>query len=473
MMRVARSLIANLVTLILSFILAVIIWVNAMQVDDPDLKRVLQIPATFVGLPEDVTRLSPADDNPPVLITYEGPTSIVSALDQTDFTAIIDLSEVPLGSDVTVPVEIQAENTDIVLEAPIPETVTVRLEKLVTREIDVQLDIRGDVARGHTMGEPLIDPPVITVTGTETEVDLLDFAQVTIFLNDDTQTRIESPQALFFNRQGRVASVSGLQLNTEQVEVTIPINESADFANKVITADIVGEVAPGYRVLGVTIEPSSVLVTGLPTRLAQPFRVQTEPIDITGLTETFQDQVSLDLPIGITLDSVTEITVTVQIEPFSSTKIYNQPIELLGITETLEATISPNTVRVVLFGPSPVLDTLTEQEVRVTLDLFDLEPGEYALEPDVDVPDRGLELRSIQPAVIEVVITEVMTPTEEITETESLLPIAPGLLLVVGAGDTAASASPAVLSSSVQAVSTQLPILIQPIVAWLPNHKII
>lgn len=459
-MRTARSLLANLVTLILCFILAVVIWVTAMQVDDPDIKRALQIPATFIGLPEDVTRLSPTDDNPPILITYEGPTSIVSELNQADFTAIIDLSEVPLGSDVSVPVEIQAENTAVTLEAPIPESITVRLEKLVTREIDVELDIRGEVARGHTMGEPLIDPPTIAVTGTETEVDRLDFAQVTIFLNDDTQTRIESPQPLFYNRQGRVASVSGLQLSTEQVQVTIPINESADFANKVITADIVGEVAPGYRVLGVTIEPSSILVTGLPTRLAQPFRVQTEPIDITGLTETFQGQVSLVLPTGITLDSVTEITATVQIEPFSSTKIYNQPVELLGITEEMTATINPDTVRVVLFGPSPVLDTLTEQEVRVTLDLFGLAPGEYALEPDVDVPDRGLELRSIQPAVIEVVITETITLTEDITDTESLRP---GVLdTLIGGMETAVSPT-----------STQLPIPIQPAVAWLPNHKAI
>ncbi len=420
MIRLTRSLIANLATLLLSFVLAVVIWVNAMQVEDPNIKRALQIPATFIGLPEDVTRISPENDNPPVLISYEGPTSIVSELSQDDFTAIIDLTDVPLGSDVSVPVEIQAENTQVTLDDPIPESVTVHLEKLVTREIDVELDIRGEVARGHTMGNVLIDPPMIAVTGTESEVDQLDFAQVTIFLNDGTQTLIETRQPLFYDRQGRVASVSGLQLSTEEVEVTIPINESADFANKVITADIIGQVAPGYRVLGVTIEPSSVLVTGRPTQLALPFRVQTESIDITGLTETYQDQVSLVLPEGITLDSVTEITVTVQIEPFSSTKIYNQPIELLGISEDLEVTIEPDTLRVVLFGPSPVLDTLTEQEVRVSLDLFGLEPGEYSLEPDVDVPDRGLELRSIQPSVIEVIISEPITPTEESSDIESM-----------------------------------------------------
>jgi YbbR domain-containing protein len=420
MMRLTRSLVANLVTLILCFILAVVIWVNAMQVEDPNLKRALQIPATFIGLPEDASRLSPTEDNPSVLISYEGPTSVVSELSPDDFSAIVDLSEVPLGSEVSVPVEVQTTNTQVTLDDPIPNMVTVRLEKLVTRQIDVELEIRGDVARGHTMGEPLIDPPVISVTGTESEVDRLDFAQVTVFLNDDTQTRIESPQPLFYNRQGRVASVSGLQLSADQVQVTIPINESADFASKVITADVVGQPAPGYRVLGVTIEPSSVLVTGRPTQLALPFRVQTEPIDITGLTETFESQVSLLLPEGISLDSVDEITVTVQIEPFSSTKIYNLPIELLGVSEDLEVTVDPDTVRVVLFGPSPVLDTLTEQEVRVSLDLFGLELGEYSLEPDVDVPDRGLELRSIQPSVIDVIITEPITPTEDFSDIESL-----------------------------------------------------
>jgi YbbR domain-containing protein len=401
-----------------------------------------------------VTRISPEDDNPPVLISYEGPTSIVSELTQDDFTAIIDLSDVPLGSNATVPIAIQAEDTRVALDDPIPQTIEVHLERLVTREIEVEHDIRGDVARGHTMGNVLIEPPVIAVTGTESEVERLDFAQVTVFLNDDTQTRIETPQPLFYDRQGQVASVSGLQLSTDQVEVTIPINESADFASKLITADIIGQVAPGYRVLGVTIEPSSVLVTGRPTQLALPFRVQTEPIDITGLTETFQDQVSLILPEGISLDSVTEITVTVQIEPFSSTKIYNLPIEILGINEDLEATIKPETLRVVLFGPSPVLDTLTEQEVRVSLDLFGLEEGEYMLEPDVDVPDRGLELRSIQPSIINVIISEPITPTDEFTDVESIS------LDVLQPPVTAQDGSTAVPN---QTVTTSF--------AWLPKPK--
>lgn len=128
MMRLTRSLLANLATLILCFILAVVIWVNAMQVEDPNLKRALQIPATFIGLPEDTTRLSPTEDNPSVLISYEGPTSVVSELSPDDFSAIIDLSEVPLGSEVSVAVVVQTTNTQVTLDDPIPNAVSVRLE---------------------------------------------------------------------------------------------------------------------------------------------------------------------------------------------------------------------------------------------------------------------------------------------------------------------------------------------------------
>jgi len=406
MMRIVRSLLANLAALLLSLVLAVIIWVNALQIEDPTVRRSLQIPVSFIGLPENATMILPANPSQQnVLVAYEGPTSIVNEITAENFSATVDL---------------QSENANIDVESPAPEEITVHLEALISRDIPVELEIRGSVARGHTMGEPLVDPEAITVVGTASEVERLDFARVTVFLNNDRQTVNESPEPIFYDRQGRIASVSGLQLSTNRVEVTIPINESADFANKVITVDIVGEPAPGYRVLGATVEPSSVLVTGSPTQLALPFRVQTEPIDITGLTSTFEDQVSLVLPEGITLDEVQEITATVQIEPFSSTKIYDRPVDVQGLDEELEATLDPDTVRVVLFGPSPVLDVLADQEVRVSVDLFGLEEGEYSLEPDVDIPDRGLELRSIQPSVITVDITRSVTLTREVTQTMTL-----------------------------------------------------
>jgi YbbR domain-containing protein len=428
-----RRLLANLATLLLSLALALIIWVNAVQEGDPTISNLLQLPVTFVGAPENGIIQEPDDGAATVTVRLEGPTSILSELDSTDFQVTADLSNVETGSVQPVTVTVQTGVVGIEIDPPSPEQLDVLIAEQETRLVPVNVDVRGEVGRGHTMGTITTNPAEIEISGTATEVSQIDFARATVFLSDDNETlQVERP-LIFYDLQGRVASVRDLTVSAEAVEVTIPINESSDFAEKIIVVDVQGEPAPGYRLLSATVAPTSVLVTGRPTQLEQPFIVRTETIDITGLTETFTTQVSLQLPDGITLaDLQEEINVTFQIEPFDSTKIYNRPLELLGLDEAYTASLQPEQVRVILFGPSPVLEALTDAEVRITVDLFDLEPGVYALEPVVDIPDRGLEVRSIQPATISVEITETLTGTLGITnslEISGTVPITDALRL--------------------------------------------
>lgn len=416
------SRIGDLFALFLSFILACAIWVNAQRVEDPIIRRALQIPVTFNNMPENVRLMQPTNLNSNVLIAYEGPTSIVNSITTEDFSATIDLSQITVGAEQLVPIMVQVNNEAVTLDAPAPDSLTVQLEQLITREIPVTLEMRGSLPRGYTSEEALLEPQFITVKGIASDVNRLSLARVTVFLSsEDTQTKIVTPQPIFYDTQGRVAGVSNLELSHNVVAVTLPIQEAADFANKVISVNVVGEPAPGYRVLNATVSPLSVLVTGRPSELERPFSVQTEPIDVTGLTETFQTRVSLDLPEGITLDEVQEIMATIEIEPFASTKIFNRPIDVLGLSETLDATVRPESLRIVLFGPLPVLDALREQEVEVTVDVFGLGIGTHEIEPRVIIPpDRGLEIRSIQPALVTVEITSTLTNTRGLTESMRL-----------------------------------------------------
>ena len=430
MRRMLTARLADLMALLLSFLLAFVIWVNANQVEDPVVRRALQIPVAFIGIPDDTIILEPSNLNANVLIAYEGPTSILNELTADDFQASVDLSQVPFGEETLVPILLQAENDEIILDAPAPSEMNVLLEQLISAEIPVDLELRGSVPRGYTAGEALVDPNTITVSGLASAVERLDLARVTVFLgNDDTATISEARQLLFYDKQGRVAGVSGLELSQDTVQVTIPINEAEDFTSKVISVDLVGNPARNYRVLNATVDPPSVLVTGPPSLLERSFTVSTEPIDVTGLTETFETRVSLDLPPGITQDEVQEIVATIEIEPLSSTKVFNRPVELLGTDEMLVTTIQPENVRVVLFGPLPVLDALPEQEVVVTLDVFGLVTGTHDVEPTVTIPDRGFELRSIQPSLITVEITRPVPISDTITGTLPLTDTSSSLLL--------------------------------------------
>jgi YbbR domain-containing protein len=463
-MKKFRSFLAGTTTLLLSLLLAIVIWFNAVQAEDPDTRRSVQIPVTYVGLPENVVIVEPENPEKDILITYEGRTSIVTELGPNDFSAIVDLSGVPVGEFQQVPVQIETSEQDITVNPPTPDQIDIFLEELKTVEVPVRVDIRGSVARGHTREQELIEPAKISVTGRASDVDILDFAQVTVFLNGDNQTIVTTPQPIYYDRQGRVASVRNLDVSTNEVQVTVPIHESADFAEKIISVNIVGEPAPGYRLISARVNPSSVLVTGSPTRLLQPFSIQTEPIDITGLTESFSDSVTLILPAGIEQDEVEEITVNVQIEPFRSTKIFNQTVTIQGLEEDKTGELDPETVRVVLFGPSPVLEAMTEQEILVNVDAFGLEDGTYNLEPIVTFPEqRGLELRSVQPSVVSLMITDTLTTTNGISNTlpitdETSLryntPVEDLLSLNSGAEDTAVShqSPPTIINTTPQPI---------------------
>ncbi len=426
MRRSSNSLLEIVATLFVALSLAIVIWFNATQTEDPIRTRFVEVPIQVVGLPAGTVLVS-GEPRESVQIRLEGPDSVLREVVPDDYVATVDLSQVPPGQTIQVPIDVTGGHESVTISFITPESIEVRLEQLVSREVPVELDVRGTVARGHTQGEPLIDPSIINVSGPASRVNDLDFALVTLFLNNAVETTTETAQPIFYDRGGRVASVTGLELDTNTVMVTMPVEESAGFAEKLVNVIWTGEPAPGYRLISVTADPPSVLVEGRPAQITALPSVRTEPIDITGLTESFQQVAVLDLPTGIAVDPEQVVTVYIEVEPILTTDSFNRIPQLLGMAEGFEGILTPDEVRVVLFGPLPVLDSLQDDDIRVTLDVFGLEPGRYSMIPDVDVPDRGIEIRSVQPTAVTVVITPTipLTNTEEITGTvtpESRLP---------------------------------------------------
>lgn len=424
-MKRAGEILTTLATFILALVLAFFIWMSASETEDPIRTRFLEVPLEYVGLPSNTT-LVDVDPRQTVQIRLEGPDSALQTYSPEDFSATVDLSQVPFGERVSVNINVTSTKPGAEISFITPEQVDVTLEQQVTRDIPVELDIRGSVARGHTQGEPLVEPSSIRVSGPASQVNELNFALATIFLNSTEESLVESSTPIFYDLAGRVASVSALDLSHNEVTVTIPVEESAGFADKLVTVVWTGEPAPGYRLLSVTADPPSVLVEGRPAQVNLLTSVTTEPIDIDGLTESFQQVAVLDLPGGISVDPDVNVTVNIEIEPILTTSSYNRVPEARGMRPGYEAIVEPEQVRVVLFGPLPLLDSLAEEDVRVILDLFGLEPGRYSIVPDVDIPDRGIEIRSVQPSAVMVTISETVTDTLSVLNRQVASKAAPG-----------------------------------------------
>ncbi len=411
----AGETLTNVATFILSLVLAIFIWTSASQSQDPIRTRFLEVPVQYVGLPENTT-LVDVDPRQTVQIRLEGPDTILQKYTPEDFSATVDLSQVPSGERVSVDINVTTTKTGAEISFITPEQVDVTLEEQVTRDIPVELDIRGSVARGHSQGEPLIEPPTIRVSGPASQVNQLNFALVTIFLNSAVETLVETSTPLFYDLAGRVSSVNALALSHNTVSVTIPVEELAGFADKLVTVVWTGEPAPGYRLLSVTADPPSLLVEGRPAQVNALNTVSTEAIDIDGLTESFQQTAVLDLPPGISVDPEQTVSVRIEIAPILTTSSFNRVPDPRGLRAGYEVKVEPEQVRVVLFGPLPLLDSLAENDVRVILDLFGLEPGTYTVKPEVDIPEREIEIRSIQPSAVTVTISQTVPSTTSLLD---------------------------------------------------------
>jgi len=417
MMQTVVPYLSKMTSVMLAIVLAIIIWATAIRANDPEDTSTLEIPIEVVGTPPDAELVSRPPDV--IRLTIQGPASTLENVSPDDYQAIIDLSDVPYG-DTTVQIQLYGDVDLVEVVSWFPEDSIIEMEQIVTREIPIIFQIRGEVARGHRIGEERIEPESVQITGPAPRVDQISEGRVIVFLDDAREDITERRRPTFYDSQGNVASVVGLTVDPAEVEVIIPVEELAGFAEKPITVNWIGEPAQGYRLLDVSVEPSSVQVTGLPATL-ETLRVQTEPIDISGLNDTEVRQVSLDLPDGVQLVDIQPVVVTVEIEPILSSSVVQRPVEVRALGEGFEAILDPEEVRVFLFGPLPVLDTLTDNDVRVTIDLLNLITGTHVLEPFVSISVEDVEVRSTQPTRITVVITGVMTTTEEITETLSSL----------------------------------------------------
>lgn len=415
-MRNMRLLLNSVPTLLLALLLAVIIWATAVREPDPVETRRFTVALTPQTTPEQII-LSPLPDS--VQVQLEARQSVFNELDAGQISATVDLTGAPTRQEIQLPITLTpALDGNVVDDITLfPEEVTVELDRLVSRNLPVTPLVQGTTALGYMRGDASASPATVQVTGPESTLEQLAEAQASVFLDDARETVSVTRRPVLIDNSGNIVGASGsnIDINPGTVDVAVPIEERAGIRQRAVTPRWTGDPAPGYRLLSVTVEPSTVLVSGSPAMLDDIILVPTTEIDITGLTQNTDFGTTLVLPDGVAWDDPQPITVSVEIEPITTSAVVTKPPEIVALGETLTATLSTNEVRVFLFGPLEILDTVKD-DVRVIVDLFGLGEGMHTVEPNVIIPVESIEARSLQPEQI----------TVQITATEPITPALPG-----------------------------------------------
>lgn len=408
-----RTLAANFRTFLLALVLGVAVWVSAVTSADPDEIRLYPnpVPLEIVGKAPSLIITSDVPDT--VEVTLRAPRSVWEQLNATERSvqATLDLSGLEAGEhQVAVQIRVLARPYQIVLASP--ETVTVRLEPVATRTLTIEKLVSGIPALGYQAGEAVLSSETVRISGPESLVNQAVRARVVINLTNARENFEQAVPIQILDENETV--IQGLTLTPDVVQVSVPVSQQGGFRDVAVKVVVTGQIAPGYRLENISVFPPVVTVFASDPDLVAslPGVVETQPLDLQGADEDITTRLALNLPQNVTLVGAQTVQVTVGISPIqTSLTLLNQEVHVIGLNEGLTARILPQTVDVIISGPLPTLDSLTPQDVIVTVDVSGLGAGTHQLTPLVDILLENVEVESILPGTIEVVLSLPGTPT--------------------------------------------------------------
>lgn len=411
-MSAIRWFLRDLGTLLLAFALAMVVWISAVTSSDPNVERVRTVPLEVVGLDPNMLVVG----NPPsqVRVTLRAPTSVSDSLSNAEnaVTAWVDASGLEAGShDLEVQTQVDKAYWPVRKVQVSPEIVTLGLEPLVSRTFPVNLEISGDPAVGYQKGVPERDPSFVTVSGAAPLVDSIEEVRASLDISDASETIRANLPLLALDKTGE--PVSAVVISPEEVGVTQPIYLQGGYRNVIVRVVTTGQPADGYKLTNITVSPLNVVVFSADPQLVNdlPGYVETQPVDLTGAEDDLDTFVALNLPEGVSVVGDQTVVVQVSIAALEGSLTMTLPVIPIGLLPANAAVISPESVDVLLSGPLSILDRMNPGDIRVVVDLKDLELGTYQLEPQVDVlPDR-VQVETILPTTVEVTIIIAPTPT--------------------------------------------------------------
>lgn len=403
----------NLQTFIWAFALALAVWVAAVTASDPDVVRAYPSPIKVEIIGQDPGLVLSDDSAQQILVTLRAPRSIWDQLTARpdSVRAVLDLSGLGAGEHQLNP-QIQIALRPVRVITVNPASISLTLEPLVTRTLPLNLNISGQPAIGYQAGEASLDPKQVVIAGPQSLVSRASTAQVPVNL-DGVREGIDQMvpiQLLDGNNQ----SMNGLTVHPETAHVILPISQQGGYRDMAVKVTVRGQVASGYRLDNISVFPPVVTVYASDPTLINslPGVVETQPLDLQDVNDNLTTRLGLNLPPGVSI--VGEQTVLIQAGVSaiqSSLTLSGEKVEVIGLPAGMTAQVSPPSVDVILSGPLPLLDTLTRQDVHVTVDASGLDLGTHQLTPKVEVLITNISVESILPGTVEVDLLPGLTPT--------------------------------------------------------------
>ena len=399
----------NLGLKILSFVIAILVWLLVVNINNPIGTKSFVI--------SDVQLLNEAyidadgkmcmqdEEQVPIRVTIKAQRKILDKISVNNIRAVADLQQaVSLNTDpVMVPItvlcdHIMQDNIEVS-----PQNLSLHLEDKDTQEFVVNVTTDNTKPdRGYEIGTLTSNPEKIKITGPTSLINKIDKVNASIDVDGATEDITTEKDVKIIDKNGEEFTDSDMgYLNVSRVYVTAKLWKVQ--ANVKIKAGYSGSPKSGYQVESVSTTPNVISVAGSEEALAA-LKDQNNTIiipdyvaDISDRDSDFEEKINISdyLPDGLKLtsDSSEDVFVRVNVLPMGSSvcEVPTKNIVVNHAPDGMQVSFDTANIEVRVQKTDSSLDDLTEDQIKASIDLSDVGEGSHEVPVSIEIPD-GYEL---------------------------------------------------------------------------------
>lgn len=383
-----KVLTRNIPLKILSFLLAVVLWIVIMNIEDPYITQTISnIPVTQVNTNvfEESNKIYDVESGDTISINVRGKRSIIDSLKNTDFEAIADFKQMSLVYAVPIHVTAKASskyNLDDIEILEQNDVMTLSLEDADTQTYRVDVKTTGAAQSGYCVTDMVANPNIIEISGSKKQIAKIREVIVEVSIEQTNQSFeiTTTPKAL--DENGYPVDDTKLNYQTKNIQVlgtVLPTKEIGIVLSKE------GNPYYGYTLTDIVHEPKVITIAGLQEDLDKIGYI-TIPFNVSLSKETIQDTKSIEDYLDTTKYKIVgdsnSVAITASIEKLQTKEITlpTNSIKVENLGTGYEAIIrTPGTLTTSVMGPEQVISQITAEALGPFIDLAGLKPGSYSI----------------------------------------------------------------------------------------------
>jgi len=296
----------NLIYKLVAVFLALVLWFNAWDQQNPIIEEVFNVPLEVRELPPSLV-VAKLPEN--VQVRVEGRKNIISEISSRDFHAYVNLKKAEKGEhDVDVKVEVPP---GVHLVNITPSKVSVGVDERSEIQLPVVVEIEGNVSPGYKALEPFVEPSEAVISGPKSLLSKVETVSVKVSLSGERDDYVRTLPIMVDGEDlgGRYQ----VTVSPQTAKVFIPVVPEG--AEKVVPVEAVltGRPAAGYEVGRVVVHPSKMKIFGSREVLERVEYIRTYPLDVTGREDDFTANVGLRVPESVDVSAAVTVDVFVEI----------------------------------------------------------------------------------------------------------------------------------------------------------------